>query len=224
VLSSPIFGGILTVALEAITEPISIVAPSYRVIWTNRATLVGLGADLAQIAGALCYSAYQGRPKRCPDCPLTPVFESGAPHVVEKLFVSETGAVVWREVRAYPVFDSQKVLVAGIRIGFDITSRRRTYDRHIRRIEAVEQALYELSEKACDEADYAVDRIDQSKLTRREKQVLRLLAKGLTNRDIAGILRLSPHTVKSHVKHLCNKLAVSRRSEAAAIAVRLGLI
>jgi DNA-binding NarL/FixJ family response regulator len=53
-------------------------------------------------------------------------------------------------------------------------------------------------------------------LTRREEQVLRLVAEGLTNAQIAGRLFVAEGTVKSHVKSLMRKLGTATRSEAAA--------
>jgi DNA-binding NarL/FixJ family response regulator len=51
-------------------------------------------------------------------------------------------------------------------------------------------------------------------LTAREHEVLHLLAEGMTNRDIALLLKLSEHTVKNHVFHIFDKLGVSSRMEA----------
>ena len=61
-------------------------------------------------------------------------------------------------------------------------------------------------------------------LTDREIQILRLVARGRTNNAIAGILSISPHTVKSHVVHIFNKLGVGDRTQASVFALRYGLI
>jgi DNA-binding NarL/FixJ family response regulator len=53
--------------------------------------------------------------------------------------------------------------------------------------------------------------------------VLRYLAAGKTNRQIAQELHLSPSTVKGHLERLINKLEVSDRTQAAVKAVELGL-
>jgi DNA-binding NarL/FixJ family response regulator len=58
----------------------------------------------------------------------------------------------------------------------------------------------------------------------RERQILRLVAQGWTNREIATELGLSRGNVKNHVSHLLEKLDVSDRTQAAAQAVRLGLL
>lgn len=61
-------------------------------------------------------------------------------------------------------------------------------------------------------------------LTKREKDVLRLVARGLGNRAVAEILGLSAGTVKVHVGHILDKLDVSSRTEAAVCAVQMGLV
>ncbi len=61
-------------------------------------------------------------------------------------------------------------------------------------------------------------------LTRRERQVLTLVAEGLSNADIADRLVISRSTVKTHVSSLIAKLGASSRTEAATIAVRHRLI
>jgi DNA-binding NarL/FixJ family response regulator len=61
------------------------------------------------------------------------------------------------------------------------------------------------------------------KLTGREVDVLRLLARGLTNADIAERLHLSEGTVRNHVSAIFAKLDVSDRTQAAVIAIRHGL-
>jgi DNA-binding NarL/FixJ family response regulator len=61
-------------------------------------------------------------------------------------------------------------------------------------------------------------------LTRREVEVLKLMAEGQTNQEIADTLIVSPTTVKTHVQNILGKLGVSDRTQAAVYAVRCGLI
>ena len=61
-------------------------------------------------------------------------------------------------------------------------------------------------------------------VTRREREVLRLLAEGLTNRQIAERLVVSEHTVHRHVTNILRKLELPSRTAAAAHAVRSGLL
>lgn len=61
-------------------------------------------------------------------------------------------------------------------------------------------------------------------LTEREAQVLRQIACGLTNKEIARSLHISVETVKEHVQHILRKVGVSDRTQAAVWAVRKGLV
>ncbi|HLQ56876.1 MAG TPA: helix-turn-helix transcriptional regulator [Streptosporangiaceae bacterium] len=61
-------------------------------------------------------------------------------------------------------------------------------------------------------------------LTRRETEVATLVAQGLTNRDIAGRLYLSVHTVDTHVDHVLAKLGFSTRTQLVAWAYESGLL
>ncbi len=60
-------------------------------------------------------------------------------------------------------------------------------------------------------------------LTERETEVLRLLAQGKSNKEIARALSVTEQTVKSHVSHILDKLDVSSRTQAALYAMRTGL-
>lgn len=61
-------------------------------------------------------------------------------------------------------------------------------------------------------------------LTRRELEVVRLMAAGLTNADIAQRLVISDHTVHRHVSNILGKLGVPSRAAAASLAARRGLL
>jgi DNA-binding NarL/FixJ family response regulator len=61
-------------------------------------------------------------------------------------------------------------------------------------------------------------------LTQRECEILVLLVEGLNNTQIAGRLTISPSTVKTHVSNILSKLGVSSRTEATALALRIGLV
>jgi NarL family two-component system response regulator LiaR len=61
-------------------------------------------------------------------------------------------------------------------------------------------------------------------LTRRETEVLRLLARGRSNKEIAVDLSIAEKTVKTHVSNILSKLGVSSRTQAALYAIRIGLV
>jgi DNA-binding NarL/FixJ family response regulator len=58
-------------------------------------------------------------------------------------------------------------------------------------------------------------------LTDREQQVLRLIAEGFTNREIARHLSISESTAENHIHHIYTKLRISNRAQAAIHALRL---
>jgi DNA-binding NarL/FixJ family response regulator len=57
-------------------------------------------------------------------------------------------------------------------------------------------------------------------LTDRENQVLKLIADGLTNREISGRLEISESTVENHIHHIYEKLGISRRAQAVVYALQ----
>ena len=61
-------------------------------------------------------------------------------------------------------------------------------------------------------------------LTEREREVLRLLVQGHSNKEIGRDLQISEDTVKTHVKHIMAKLGVQSRTQAVLCAIRLGLV
>jgi DNA-binding NarL/FixJ family response regulator len=63
-----------------------------------------------------------------------------------------------------------------------------------------------------------------SMLTRREREVLELLAAGATSEQLADELSLSPHTVRTHIQNIMSKLQVHSRLEAATLAVHHGIV
>jgi len=74
------------------------------------------------------------------------------------------------------------------------------------------------------EADEQPEQLPVPKLTDREMEVLKLVAKGASNRDIAKALFISENTVKNHVRNILEKLQIHSRMEAVMVAVREKLI
>jgi DNA-binding NarL/FixJ family response regulator len=68
------------------------------------------------------------------------------------------------------------------------------------------------------------EELPAARLSPREREVLKLLAQGQTNREIARNLTVSVSTVKIHVEHILAKLGVSDRTQAAVRAIELGLL
>jgi DNA-binding NarL/FixJ family response regulator len=68
------------------------------------------------------------------------------------------------------------------------------------------------------------DRVLRQQLTVREMEVLRLLARGLTNKEIANVFSISASTVKNHVNSLLTKLEVADRTEAVSLCLSRGIV
>ena len=81
-------------------------------------------------------------------------------------------------------------------------------------------AILTPSRRAADD----LDALSGEPLTRREVEVLELLAEGLPNKAIAARLGISDQTVKFHVSSICGKLPATNRTDAVRRAIRRGLI
>lgn len=71
---------------------------------------------------------------------------------------------------------------------------------------------------------HAVSEKDGPRLTRRELEIVRLLARGLTNREIGKAALISDSTVKFHVRGIMRKLSVHHRAEVVYTATKLGIL
>ena len=73
-------------------------------------------------------------------------------------------------------------------------------------------------------AAHLAEHLGNEMLSKREIEVLKKIAGGNRNSDIAALLFISEETVKGHVKHIMEKLGASDRTEAVAIGIRRGII
>jgi two-component system, NarL family, response regulator DegU len=74
-----------------------------------------------------------------------------------------------------------------------------------------------------EEAQY-VDSRPETPLSRRESEILQMVAYGATTKEVAHKLGISPHTVKTHLERIFEKLGANDRAQAVAIALRRGLV
>ncbi|MGA2731467.1 MAG: LuxR C-terminal-related transcriptional regulator [Syntrophobacteraceae bacterium] len=220
---SPISAGMPDMFFETIFRGIdfhcNVIDEYYRIVWHNRVEGEG------RRAGMFCHEFYQNKKEPCGEtCPVRFVFESGEPCMVERKRLQKlpNGLSRWGEIRAFPIFAEEGRVAFVATIGFDITDRKYATEKQQRRIATLQRRLEQLSTVGAGAGQKAAK--IHSPLTGRESQVLRLIAGGLSNIEIAEVLSLSPHTVKSHVIHIFNKLGANDRTEAAIIAARLKLI
>ncbi len=69
-----------------------------------------------------------------------------------------------------------------------------------------------------------VEQRPETPLSRRESQILQKVAYGATTKEVAHDLQISPHTVKTHLERIFEKLGANDRAQAVAIALRKGLV
>jgi DNA-binding NarL/FixJ family response regulator len=82
----------------------------------------------------------------------------------------------------------------------------------------------QLTRAFIEEVQTAEKRGDSAALSRREKEILQKVAYGATTKEVAHDLGISPHTVKTHLERIFEKLGANDRAQAVAIAIRTGLV
>ncbi|HEY5902573.1 MAG TPA: response regulator transcription factor [Anaerolineales bacterium] len=88
--------------------------------------------------------------------------------------------------------------------------------------EMVSQLMQQISQRSR-QAPARQEPAPRITLTDREREMLRFIARGLSNREIAGKLFISENTVKYHIKNVLQKFGLKNRAEAAAYAIQQGL-
>jgi len=73
-------------------------------------------------------------------------------------------------------------------------------------------------------ATLIAEREERSSLSPREIEILEMVSKGLTNKEIARVLQISQYTVRNHINHISAKLDVGDRTEAVSFALQQGII
>ncbi len=200
--------------LQNLTDPMNIIDRDYRVVWTN-APDPEPGQEALRVEGKVCYRVFMGRETPCRECPIREVFQSGRPTVMEKKAEPSSGFWFHTEVWAYPIHNPDGSLNRVIKIGHHIKNGR----------ERLEQNKAPFPGRENHAPDFQpVNAALESDLSPREREVLGLLARGMTNIEIADELMISPHTVKTHVIGLFNKFGTTKRTQTAVMAVRLGLV
>ena len=131
-------------------------------------------------------------------------------YVYEALYAGASGFLL-KDVRRDDLVHAVRVVAAGDSLLAPAVTRRLVADIVRRR-----------RERACAEPAAAPARLDA--LTAREVETLRLLARGLSNAEIATTLFVSEHTVKTHVSNVLSKLGLRDRVQAVICAYETGLI
>jgi DNA-binding CsgD family transcriptional regulator len=218
-----------------ITDAVTVIDRHFRIVWANEQRAItdyrlrclsGIREraahprySLHEMVGHKCHEKFRRRSTPCPQCPSVTVFQTGEHCVVERRIDLPGGVKKWAETRAYPIRARNGEVELVVKISSEITGRKQNEDRRQRYIETMERLLADAArEPMTPPANEA------ALLTAREKQVLRLLAQGLSNPEIAHALHISPHTAKRHVANIFAKIAVRDRAQAALWASRNGVV
>ena len=219
-----LLAGLGSVVLKSIRDPLGIIGKDFTCLWANKAMSAIHQSKSEDVIGKVCYEVFYNNTNPCPGCAVQEVYRTGRTQVQEQWLDFPDGTRRWGEVKAYPVRGLDKSLFAVIVIVFDITARKKDIETQKKYSEYLTKQLDERSGMEqtvyLDEGQVTI----KTRLSGREKEVLRLITEGYTNMQISEILAISPHTVKSHVIHLFNKLGTNDRTQAAVLAVRNELI
>jgi DNA-binding NarL/FixJ family response regulator len=82
----------------------------------------------------------------------------------------------------------------------------------------------QLTKAFIEEAHLGESSSEQAPLSKREREILQKIANGATTKEVASELGISPHTVKTHLERIFEKLGANDRAQAVAIAIRTGLV
>lgn len=202
-------------AFQRASDGVFAVDQQMRVVFWNLAAERIFGVDEQAALGRRCdeiVSGFEttGVPLCVPDCRVIGCSRRG--HAAETYDLVRRGAggdQQWLNVSVIVLRGQRRHSTLTVHMVRDVTSRRGVE----RRASAVLERL--------GTADTLVSMPD---ITRREAEVLRLLACGATNKAIAEALGISPTTVRNHIEHVLSKLGVHSKLEAVVYAAKAGLL
>jgi DNA-binding CsgD family transcriptional regulator/ArsR family metal-binding transcriptional regulator len=120
----------------------------------------------------------------------------------------------------YPVYDAEGNLVSTVAININTAKTGLSQNESEAPSHPESTTPPEMDPESAETANMALP----TPLSARELEVLCILAEGTSNNEISHMLNISPHTVKSHIIHIFNKLGVNDRTQAAVWAARHHLI
>lgn len=127
------------------------------------------------------------------------------------------------EKATFPVYDRHGNVVETVSFEIDSNSLQQKIHLNEARIQDLQSQLVSFENERVAKIDAANSALP-APLTRREIEVLRLMARGATNREISADLQISQHTVKSHIIHIFNKIGVNDRAQASAWGAMHGVL
>jgi PAS domain S-box-containing protein len=202
--------------LDSITDVVDVIDAQGVITYSNmpfsHQGMLGLdkvlGGGCRRVHGKACIS--------CANHPLEEVLKSGRSMNLECPIVLRDGKTGWVRQHLYPIPDSTGGVSSVLRIVFDITREKQEQAKDAKYMDSLEQSLFNRSQDQ-------PPALPQD-LSAREREVLSYMVDGMSNQEIARLLGISHHTVKTHVVHIFNKLGVKDRTQAAVTATRMELV
>lgn len=211
---------------EVTADGAYVVGEDQRLLYLNSAGSRLLGREPEDVIGRLCYDIivgddYAGHTFCRKDCPTIQSVRRGkCIPSYDVLSRTSDGRDLWLNVSVITVPDPEGSGRLAVHVFRDITSRRKAELLAQQTIATVSQYAPGSEEGAVTDAYPAPLPL----LTRRELEVLRLVASGMRDARIAQILGIRPTTVRNHIEHILGKLGVHSRLEAVVFAAQRRLV
>lgn len=216
----------LLASLET-ADGVFVVDHDQRVRYWSRSAQRILGHSPEKALGMLCYEVVAGRDPRSSrfcrrNCPVIANARKGRPTPdYDVLYPTSEGEIKWLNISVAVLRNGVSPFLV-LHMFRDVTHRRRIEDFAQKASVAIRQLLNEVKVEPGYEAGSRPTSLP--KLSRREAEVLRLLAASLTTRQIADALGIKPVTARNHITRLLNKLGVESRLQAVLRASKQQLI
>lgn len=194
---------------------VNILDKDYTVLWSNRVMAAAVEKPLSEMIGKPCYEVWRRRETPCPVCLLKIVSDTKEPCITERWLDLPNKERKYAEVKAYPIFDRDGSVKHVFEIIIQITDKKKDEKRRRKYIESLEETLRELNATGNIDHGKSAAEDQDIPLTLREQEVIKLITRGFSNREIADILCISSDTVKTHVRNIFSKLGVTDRTQAA---------
>jgi len=128
------------------------------------------------------------------------------------------------ENAVYPIFDNKGNIVNSVSLQINTSKLKNRIQEQHEHILMLEASLFTNKQNEKQGDFHQISGKNDFGLTNREIEVLKLISEGYTNNEISCLLFISPHTVKSHMINIFNKLSVNDRTQAAVLATRNEII